>query len=87
MEIQAASGVATAVITEAKDEQVQEPPWDDSDHSAEMQVANLYSAINTFQETIIEVPLGLMKSISTDLRSSNVPTMVWDIELLDVYDM
>ena len=87
LEIQAASGVATAVITEAKDEQVQEPPWDDSDHSAEMQVANLYSAINTFQETIIEVPLGLMKAISTDLRSSNVPTMVWDIELLDVYDM
>ena len=47
----------------------------------------MYTANNSTQEVIVEVPLGLMKATIEDLRSTNNPNLIWNIELLDVYDM
>lgn len=86
-EVMSGSGIAEELSEVVQDEQIQEPPWDDGDHIAHMTQGNLYSALNSPQETIIEVPLGLLKANITDLRQTNNTTVYWEIELIDIYDM
>ena len=86
-EIMSGSSIAEELSEVIQDEQIQEPPWYDGDHIAHMIQGNLYSALNSPQETIIEVPLGLLKASITDLRSSNNTNVYWEVELLDIYDM
>lgn len=87
LESRALSGIAEEIIGVAKDEQVQEPPWSNDTQEALIEVAAMYTANNSTQEVIVEVPLGLMKATIEDLRSTNNPNLIWNIELLDVYDM
>jgi len=86
-EIRALSGIAEEIVSVAQDEQIQPPPWADATQAGLISTAILYSANNSTQETIIEVPCGLLKASLTDLRSTNAVTVNWNIELLDIYDM
>ncbi len=86
-EARALSGIAEEIVEVAQDEQSQPPPWVDSDQTGLVGVAGLYTANNSTQEVIVEVPCGLMKATIQDLRSSNNVEVVWNIELLDIYDM
>ena len=86
-EARALSGIAEEIIGVAQDEQVQQPPWADSDQTGLVTAAAMYTANNSTQEVILEVPCGLMKANIQDLRSTNAVNLVWNIELLDIYDM
>ena len=90
LESRALSGIAEEVVGVAKDEQTQQPPWANGTQTALVSQAGIYTANNSTQEVIIEVPLGLMKATLQDLRSSEPdvnPNVLWNIELLDIYDM
>jgi hypothetical protein len=86
-EARALSGIAEEIVAVAQDEQIQPPPWSDGDQTGLIAAAAMYTANNSIQEVIVEVPCGLMKANFTDLRSTNAVNVVWNIELLDIYDM
>ena len=86
-EARALSGIAEEIVGVAQDEQHQMPPWADGDQTGLVTAAAMYTANNSTQEVIVEVPCGLMKANFTDLRSTNAVNVVWNIELLDIYDM
>ena len=86
-EARALSGIAEEIVAVAQDEQVQPPPWTDATQTGLVNIAAMYSANNSTQEVIIEVPCGLMKASITDLRGSPAANVIWNIELLDIYDM
>ncbi len=86
-EARALSGIAEEIVEVAQDEQLMAPPWVDSDQTGLVGAAGLYTANNSTQEVILEVPCGLMKATIHDLRSSNNVEVTWNIELLDIYDM
>ena len=86
-EARALSGIAEEIVEVAQDEQIQAPPWVDADQTALVEQVGMYSANNSTQEVIIEVPCGLMKATIQDLRSTNNVSLTWNIELLDIYDM
>ncbi len=86
-EARALSGIAEEIAEVAQDEQSQPPPWADATQTGLIRSAGLYTANNSTQEVILEVPCGLMKATVHDLRSSNNVEVTWNIELLDIYDM
>lgn len=86
-EARALSGIAEEIVEVAQDSQSMPPPWIDSDQTGLVAQAGIYSANNSNQEVIIEVPCGLMKATIQDLRSTNNVSLTWNIELLDIYDM
>ncbi len=86
-EVRALSGIAEEIVGVAQDEQIQEPPWTDATQAGLVSQAILYTANNSTQEVILEVPCGLLKASITDLRSTNAVDVDWNIELLDIYDM
>ena len=86
-EARAMSGIAEEISEVAQDEQSMAPPWVDADQTALVGAAGLYTANNSTQEVILEVPCGLMKATIHDLRSTNNVEVTWNIELLDIYDM
>ena len=86
-EARALSGIAEEIVGVAQDEQSQPPPWADATQTALVPAAGLYTANNSTQEVILEVPCGLMKATIHDLRSTNNVEVTWNIELIDIYDM
>jgi hypothetical protein len=86
-EIRALSGIAEEIGEAAQDEQNHMPPWTNDTQYGLVSSAILYTANNSTQEVIIEVPCGLLKASITDLRSTNNVDVDWNIELLDIYDM
>ena len=86
-EVRAFSGIAEEVAAVAQDEQIQEPPWENATQTGLVDCAVMYTANNSTQEVILEVPCGLMFASIKDLRSTNAVTVNWTIELLDIYDM
>ena len=86
-EARALSGIAEEIVGVAQDEQSQPPPWADATQTGLVGIAGLYTANNSTQEVILEVPCGLMKATIQDLRGTNDVNLTWNIELLDIYDM
>lgn len=84
-EILSGSSIAEELSEVVEDDQLVAPPWSNGDHYAAMTQAKLYSSHNAPDSCLIEVPLGMMKLAATDEKDGG--TLMWTIEVLDIYDM